>query len=185
MIALAGFDREGGAPESERFDVERMLSELGALARPIFQERANRLDILVDDGEQSWVGDMSRVKQVLMTLLLNAGRRTSSGFVRLAARQRGGWLVFELVDNGEALDEELLQMLARPLDVARELGSLDPAGPSLGLRVSRRICDAMGGDLLAGNLPDGGARFMVRLPAGHWAGAPQTSAEPSREEEPN
>jgi PAS domain S-box-containing protein len=182
MIALAGFDREA-APERERLDVERMLAELGALARPIFQERANRLDIQVDAGEQPWYGDMSRVRQVLMTLLLNAGRRTSSGFVRLAARRRGEWQIFELVDNGEPLDEDLLQMLARPLDVARELGTLDPAGPSLGLRVSRRICDAMGGDLLAGNLPDGGARFMVRLPAPQQVGGAEEVAALPREEE--
>ncbi|MFA7665116.1 MAG: ATP-binding protein [Burkholderiaceae bacterium] len=168
MIALAGLEQDadgvaGSVPG--RLELERVLEDLGVLVRPLFEQRGNRLEIQVDSGERAWFGDTARLRQVLTTLLLHAGWRTRGGRIGLSVRPRGDWLVFELVDTGAALDEALLRMLARPLDVARELETLEPSAPSLGLRVSRRICTAMGGELLASNLPDGGARFMVRLPA--------------------
>ncbi|MFP5411541.1 MAG: ATP-binding protein [Gammaproteobacteria bacterium] len=171
MIALARFhDLRDERAALERLDLGRILRDLGALAKPVVERNGNVLDVRAEIGEGAWLGDAPRLKQVLVNLLLNAGRRSRNGRVSLSAKVDGEWLAFEVVDSGPGLPDEQLAMMALPLDVAQELASLDPATPSLGLRVSRRLCAMMGGELKAENVPGNGARFSVRIPARMSAG---------------
>lgn len=174
MIALARFqDMRDERGAVDRLDLGRILRELGALARPVVERNGSVLEVSTEIGEGAWLGDAPRLKQVLVNLLLNAGRRSRNGQVSLATTVDDGWLVFRVSDSGPGLADEQLAMLARPLDVAQELASLDPAAPSLGLRVSRRLCAMMGGELTAENVPGAGARITVRIPARTAGGVPR------------
>jgi len=173
MIALARFhDMRDERGELDRLDLGRILRELGALARPVVERNGGVLEVSGEIGEGAWLGDAPRLKQVLVNLLLNAGRRSRNGRVALSTKVDDGWLVFQVSDSGPGLADEQLAILGRPLDVAQELASLDPAAPSLGLRVSRQLCAMMGGELKAENAPGDGARFTVRIPARPTGGGP-------------
>lgn len=70
-----------------------------------------------------------------------------------------------LEDNGPGIPDELLDQIFEPFVTTKEPGK----GTGLGLAVSARIIDAIGGTISAGRAPDGGARFTILLPATNGA----------------
>lgn len=115
--------------------------------------------------------DPTQIRQVVLNLLLNA----------LDALPRGGqidvelslhacepdeagstgrdWLVLQVRDNGPGLPAGLGERIFEPFVSSRETGM------GLGLSICRRIVEAHRGQISAGNRPDGGAEFTVRLPS--------------------
>lgn len=100
-----------------------------------------------------------RLGQVFFNLLINAATAMDGkGTIRVGCSldlDRGVWVV-QVDDNGPGLREEALGRLFDPFYTTTE-------GSGLGLFISYGIVKAMGGDLTAGNLAGGGARFTVLL----------------------
>jgi len=69
--------------------------------------------------------------------------------------------VIEVIDNGAGIAEENLEHLFDPFFTTKEPGK----GTGLGLSICARLVEGMGGRIDAFNVPDGGARFMIRLPS--------------------
>lgn len=82
--------------------------------------------------------------------------------------------VIEVADNGHGIAEEHLEHIFDPFFTTKEPGK----GTGLGLSICARLVEGMGGRIDAENGPDGGARFMIRLPS-----VDGMSAEPSGETE--
>jgi signal transduction histidine kinase len=104
-----------------------------------------------------------RLERVLLNLLHNAVQHTpADGTVRLAATLRDDWIELAVEDTGSGIRREDLDRVFDPFFRA------DPArhgpGAGLGLALSRRIVEAMGGRISAESVAAGGARFAVSLP---------------------
>ncbi|MDA0330211.1 MAG: ATP-binding protein [Gemmatimonadetes bacterium] len=69
--------------------------------------------------------------------------------------------VIEVSDNGPGIPEEITEHLFDPFFTTKEPGE----GTGLGLSICARLVEGMGGIIEAGNRPDGGALFVIRLPA--------------------
>jgi signal transduction histidine kinase len=112
--------------------------------------------------------DAGRLEQVFLNLLLNAakairGRAADGGSVVVGAARvadEGGrtFYEFRVDDDGPGVPPEHLPKLFDPFFTTG-------GGSGLGLAVCHGILRAHGGDVSAENLPGGGARFTVRLPA--------------------
>jgi signal transduction histidine kinase len=105
--------------------------------------------------------DGEQVQQVLVNLALNAlDAMPRGGRLRVAlSAGPGGGTEILVEDSGPGIAPELLPRLFEPFASGKETGL------GLGLVVSRRIAEGHGGTLTGGNRPEGGARFVVRLPA--------------------
>jgi signal transduction histidine kinase/ActR/RegA family two-component response regulator len=106
--------------------------------------------------------DPDRVRRVVRNLLSNAIKYTAHGSVTLSANvgdaPNGEALIALVVeDTGPGIPEERLPHLFEPFDRA---GRRDSEGLGLGLLLSRRVAERMGGSLTAENRPSGGARFV-------------------------
>ncbi|MCP3143995.1 sensor histidine kinase [Pyxidicoccus xibeiensis] len=105
--------------------------------------------------------DPGPLSQILINLLLNAGQAMGGqGRVHVTSRREGdeAWLVVE--DAGPGIPPEVMERLFEPFFTTK-----GRQGTGLGLAVSLRLAQVMGGRLLAENAPAGGARFTVSLPA--------------------
>jgi len=109
--------------------------------------------------------DPAQMKSVLVNLLLNALDAMPQGGRLHLQLQRcpGGGARLQLDDSGHGIAPEVLDRLFTPFI------STKPTGTGLGLSVARRIVEAHGGQLSAENRPEGGARFLMTLPAGEPA----------------
>jgi two-component system NtrC family sensor kinase len=105
-----------------------------------------------------------RIVQVLLNLLLNAADAVprEGGRVTLrAARAPGSRVRLTVEDNGEGIAAEIRDRLFEPFATTKEPGK----GTGLGLAVCRGLVESAGGTLAAEDGDEGGARFVIELPA--------------------
>ena len=106
-------------------------------------------------------GDADQLQQLILNLALNALDAMPKGgelMIRLHAPAQNE-VRLEIEDTGHGLPRQLIDRLFDPFVSTKETGL------GLGLAVSRRIAEDHGGTLTAANRPEGGARFVVSLPA--------------------
>jgi two-component system, OmpR family, sensor kinase len=110
--------------------------------------------------------DPRRLRQVVDGLAENALRATPAGApVVLALRAEAGSSVIELRDGGPGLsDEDYQSAFQRGVLHARYAGAR-PVGTGIGLALVHSLVSRLGGTVVAGPAPEGGARFAVVLPA--------------------
>jgi PAS domain S-box-containing protein len=138
----------------------------------------------VDPGvSETVIGDMQRIQQVLSNLLRNAVKFTPRGLVRLrvAAIAEGGerFLEFSVRDSGVGIPPETLGEVFKPFTQADSTLHRDFDGTGLGLALSHRLADAMGGTITVESVPGRGSTFTFRLPIQSVPSAPTT---PPRQE---
>lgn len=123
------------------------------------------------------------LNQVLVNLASNAIHAVTTadrGWIRVSAREAGGFLEIDVEDNGPGISMDVIDNVFDPFFTTKEVG----LGLGLGLSISYRIMTILGGGIEAGNRPGAGAHFTLRLPAGlpDSAGAlpstPSTSIDP-------
>ncbi len=156
------------ALESEPFELRRALHDCVNLARTVASEKGVSVRLVMAPGTPQWVqGDVIRVQQIVNNLLGNAAKFTEQGDITLTvARLSGahdGHLELAVRDSGCGISEATLGTLFRPfaqgeVSVARRFG-----GTGLGLTISRRLAQAMGGDVTATSTPGEGSTFTARV----------------------
>src|SRR5260370_20374999 len=101
------------------------------------------------------------LSQVLINLLLNAAQAIhGAGIVVVRSSRSGSWVLLEVEDSGSGIPPAVLPRLFEPF-----FSTKGTKGCGLGLAVSLHLVSSMGGQLTADNLPKGGARFTLSLPA--------------------
>ncbi len=115
--------------------------------------------------------DPTRLRQVLFNLAGNAIKFTERGSVTLTARVerkgRNKRLVFRIQDTGIGIDAETLQRLFRPFAQADASMSRRFGGTGLGLVISRRLAQQLGGDVQVESTPGQGSTFTLWLDLAH------------------
>jgi signal transduction histidine kinase len=114
-------------------------------------------------------GDMTRIRQVLFNLLSNATKFTKDGKVELdvTRTQEEGedWITFRVSDNGIGMTSEQLSRLFQAFSQADSSTARKYGGTGLGLIISLRFCQMMGGTISVESEPNEGTTFTVKLPA--------------------
>jgi two-component system, OmpR family, sensor histidine kinase KdpD len=109
--------------------------------------------------------DSVLMERVFCNLLENAAKYTPAGSqIEISARQQGNRVEISVADNGPGLpagkEEALFEKFAR----GQEESAV--SGVGLGLAIVRAIIEVHQGTVRAENRPEGGARFVISLPAG-------------------
>jgi signal transduction histidine kinase len=119
------------------------------------------------------VSDATRLRQVLLNLLSNAAKFTKQGVITLAARREQSpgkteQLVFDVQDTGIGLTAEQQDKLFQAFVQADTSTTREYGGTGLGLVISRRLCQLLGGDVTVTSTPGKGSCFTARVAAnGH------------------
>ena len=142
------------------------LADVARRAAGILGVRAQERGIAIDapkPGESApAIGEFRRVLQILLNLIGNAIRYSPEGSMVWVRVEPGGEFASIVVaDQGEGLTDE---QQARVFDKFERLGRTGDGGSGLGLYISRRLAQAMGGDLTVESAPGQGARFTLELP---------------------
>jgi two-component system sensor histidine kinase/response regulator len=162
---------EAGALELDcvDFDLKVLLDRASAIVEP--NARAKGLAIVLEvapDVPAMLRGDPGRLRQVLLNLLGNAVKFTSSGEVRLAARMIADHgdrmqLGITVRDTGAGIPEHLHDRLFTPYAQADPSVPRLYGGSGLGLSICRRLVALMGGTLAFSSAPDAGTTFELDL----------------------
>ncbi len=157
-------------------DLPRFAAEIEALFAPQARARGLTFGVALLSPSARMAGlrvDGERLRQVLVNLIGNALKFTEEGSIRVSfaldePRSRAGEprpdprLCVEVADSGCGLAPEQLAAVLTGMGPAR--GHHPRSGSGLGLRISRRIVEALAGRLEARSEPGSGTRFRVVLP---------------------
>jgi two-component system, NtrC family, sensor histidine kinase HydH len=130
----------------------------------LVQARADRQSIRLEtrflEEAVEVTADSGQLRQVLLNLLLNAFDSVQSGGrVTVDVESDDGQIVVHVRDDGPGIPDSVRDRLFEPFVSSK------PSGTGLGLTICRRIVENHGGQITAENRPEGGADFIIRLPA--------------------
>jgi PAS domain S-box-containing protein len=153
----------------ESFDLNDLITEVASTIQPMVTKNANELKIesAVDLGRMH--ADQVKVRQALFNLLSNAAKFTHEGFITLKAdrQQMDGteWIVFGVTDTGIGLTEDKVLRLFQDFTQADASTTRKFGGTGLGLALTRRFCQMMGGDVTVRSAPGEGSTFTIKVPS--------------------
>src|SRR4029077_1728870 len=130
------------------------------------------------------VGDPTRLRQVLINLLGNAIKFTESGEVSLRVAPDAGSSVptalrFTVSDTGIGIPSEKLGQVFEPFTQADSSTTRRFGGSGLGLTISKRLVELMGGRIWAESTVGKGSVFAFAVPFESWAAADRPTAAPA------
>ena len=154
----------------ESFDVAEMIDEVASTIRPMVEKNANTLHIERAPDLGVMHADQIKVRQGLFNLLSNAAKFTHEGQHHPRRRSpahgwASEWIVFRVTDTGIGLSPEQIVKLFQDFTQADASTTRKFGGTGLGLALTRRFCQMMGGDVTVHSVPGEGSVFTIKLPA--------------------
>lgn len=153
----------------ETFSIEEVINDVVTTLMPLVEKNANKIVVETASDAGAMHADLTKVRQTLFNLLSNAAKFTEHGTITLTtARQHaddGDWIYFEVKDNGIGISNEQMIRLFKEFTQADASTTRRHGGTGLGLALSRRFCQIMGGEITARSTFGQGSVFAIRLPA--------------------
>jgi signal transduction histidine kinase/CheY-like chemotaxis protein len=154
-----------------KYDIPSLINDTAQLCRLRFESKPIEFILQVnEDTPLELIGDELRLRQILNNLLSNAFKYTDTGEVRLSVAVEPGaaeetvMLVFTVGDTGQGMTKaqinRIFEAYAR-LNMERNSGI---PGTGLGLNITKRLIDMMGGEIFVESEIGRGTAFTVRLP---------------------
>jgi signal transduction histidine kinase len=105
------------------------------------------------------------MRRILVNLGGNAVKFTEHGTVTLTVARDGECIAFEIADTGIGIAPEDIARLFQPFTQLESGFTRRFGGTGLGLFVSRRLADLLGGEIGVASTPGSGSTFTLRVPA--------------------
>jgi len=152
----------------ETFEIPGMVDEVVSTIDTLVKKNGNRLQVEVDETIGEMRADVTKVRQALFNLLSNASKFTHEGVIDLVVQgeQEDGmdWIRISVSDSGIGIPPEKIDHVFEEFSQADETTTRDYGGTGLGLPISRRFCQMMGGDITLESTVGEGSTFIIRLP---------------------
>ena len=154
----------------EPFDLIDLIRSVVRGVEPLAEKQGNTMQVIYPSDLGTLNADLSKVSQGLHHLMNNAVKFTESGIVafrvsRIQDEARREWVSFVVADDGIGMTRDQVAKLFQPFvqadsSIARRYG-----GTGLGLTITHRFCQLMGGKLEVTSDPGQGSTFTMKLPA--------------------
>ena len=171
LLEFASLDAGRAALDIAAFDVGALAASVIDIARVL--PRAAGLSIVADVAPTvpaALLGDRGRIQRILVNLLDNAVKHTAKGTVTVHARAAPAGepervaLYIEVEDTGSGFPPSEAARLFQPFERGAAADRRREPGLGLGLAISKRLVDLMGGTIGAGSTPGFGSRFWFEIP---------------------
>lgn len=155
--------------ERSRFSLVHVSQEAMRIIAFRAEEKGLGLNLHIDrDVPRELFGDSLRIQQILLNLLTNAVKFTTSGHISLyvsAANTSDGrcGVTMNVIDSGRGISNTAISRIFERYVQASKRVDRKQEGMGLGLSLSRGFARLMGGDITAQSVPGVGSRFTVTL----------------------
>lgn len=163
---------EAGKLELEKvqMDIEPLIEEVLAMHAPeAHRKNLHLLGLVYDDVPQRFESDPLRIKQVVTNLVANAVKFTERGevIVRVMVDDLSGSstrLKIAVADTGIGMDGAQRNRLFQAFSQGDPSRARQFGGTGLGLMISKRLVEQMGGEIQVESLPGHGSTFLFSVP---------------------
>lgn len=154
----------------ENFEVSKLVEEVVKISQPLVEKNHNQFILNCDQELGTMYADLTKTKQAILNLLSNAAKFTKEGSITLTVFQKtpktGGqnMIFFEIKDTGIGMTPEQLSKIFNVFTQAESSITRKYGGTGLGLPISRKFCQMMGGDIKVDSTLGVGSTFTIYLP---------------------
>jgi signal transduction histidine kinase/CheY-like chemotaxis protein len=151
----------------ENIDVASAVNDVVETARPLADKQGNTIKVSIAEDIDEMFTDLTRVRQVLLNLLSNACKFTKNGVIRLEVNYKNddqGMVIFNVKDTGVGMHDEQIQKIFEAFKQADLSTTKEFGGTGLGLTISKRFCEMLGGEIMVRSEPSIGSTFSIMLP---------------------
>lgn len=152
----------------QEIDLHLFSEGLFASLKPMVKSKKVQLRLKTPSSNLQFYGDETRLRQVLLNLAQNAIKFTDEGYilVRISSKKNNNrtWLNFEIEDTGIGIDRSNLSVLFEPFTQANQSIGRTYGGFGLGLSISKRLTELMGGKIGTKNKRGKGSIFFFEIP---------------------
>jgi signal transduction histidine kinase/CheY-like chemotaxis protein len=147
------------------FQIENLFGALRGMLRPMLLNQSVSLVFEDASGLRPVYSDEGKVSQILRNLISNALKFTERGEVRVSAIEEDpGLIVFKVADTGIGIAPDDQARIFEEFTQVEHRLQANVRGTGLGLPLSRRLAELLGGTLGVASEPGVGSTFMLRLP---------------------
>lgn len=150
-----------GRPAQPAFRPITMESVTETLRAHANVMRSGGVDLAISSEQVTFVSDVNLLEQALLNLMRNSAEAVDGspgGVVRVEGFLQKRTVVWRVTDNGPGFSEESLKRLYEPFYTTKA------SGTGLGLAITRKLVDALHGELSLKNSTAGGVEAEIRLP---------------------
>jgi len=150
------------------FEPHAMLEDLIATVRPIAEQNGNTIVVTENDGGSDAFTDAMKLRQCVLNLLSNAAKFTRNGRIEVTTNRRPcngvDQLFITVRDTGIGMSKEHMSRLFQPFVQADPSITQQYGGTGLGLTITRRLAQLLGGDVTVTSTLGEGAAFTLHVP---------------------
>ena len=154
------------------FSLDELMESVNIVIRPMAGEKKQSFQVSMGKmSHELFVGDKTRINQVLINLLSNAIKYTPvGGSIRFEVTDMGSsssnveHIRFVIADNGYSITDEFKKIIFDPFTRAEDSTVNKEVGTGLGLAITKNIIDLMGGTIDLESEVGKGSTFTVELP---------------------
>lgn len=168
VLELARIETGDMEVEIASFDVGEAVDSVARSLEPDILARENTLEVRCPEDLGAMDSDAAKVRGILTRVLDNAAKFTREGRIEIAARRETGagsaWIVFTVTDTGIGMDSGEVDGIFKDFTQSENPMTRTHGGAGLGLSISRRFCELLGGVIDIESEPGKGSTVTIRLP---------------------
>ena len=150
------------------FEIEKVVETLNDINAPLAAKNDNGFKINIQEAIGSMSQDETKLRQCVTNFLSNAFKFTQSGLVSLdvSSLTKNGidMIEFKVTDDGEGMSDEGVSKVFEEYEQAERSTSATHGGTGLGLPISKRFAELMGGGVTVSSEKGVGSVFSIFIP---------------------
>lgn len=173
LLDISQLDAGALEPRISEFAIHGLLARIEATFAPAAREKGLHFSMVACS---AWVrSDAILLERILLNLVSNAVRYTTTGGVLVGCRRQRGYLRLDVYDSGIGIPQDQQRAIFAEFYRGRHAEQARTEGLGLGLAIVERLCDLLNHPLDLTSEPGSGSRFCVTVPmveAGASAASP-------------
>ena len=148
----------------EEFEFEKHLTQIEATGKPLVEKNGNQFILDNNVSIKKLRNDQTKLRQILFNMLSNAAKFTKKGTVTLSINTFEDNIKFAVTDTGIGMNDEQLGKIFDEFTQAKSSTSKDYGGTGLGLPISKKMTEMMGGIMEVESEEGKGTTFSITIP---------------------
>jgi signal transduction histidine kinase len=152
----------------EQVEIGSFVDDITAAVTPLLLKNSNNLTVTCDESIGNMYTDANKLRQCLVNLLDNACKFTKEGQISLGVAieklNNSEWVRFSICDTGIGISDQQSRLLFAEFTQADSSTTKNYQGTGLGLALSQKFCELLGGHISFNSTLGKGSVFTVTLP---------------------
>ncbi len=149
----------------QNLDIAAIISGVVQIIKPVLDKNGQEIEVSAMQGLPKVRGDKNRLEQILLNLLSNASKFTEQGGrVRIHVGRKGDYCQVAVIDTGIGIKKEDQEHVFEAFVQGETLSDRKKEGTGLGLTLTKRFVEAIGGRIWMESEYGKGSTFIFTIP---------------------